>query len=156
MLVCTFHCNDKGTQNVMTALIQQDSNRENSCGPMRHVYALILAWIFLLLPMIAAHAQASPDWSGRWDTFWRDGAAVVALEADGSTVTGTYEPGAGRIEGQVEGQVLRGFWIEDDVRGGLIFAISDDGQSFTGRFDTGEWWNGRRSDAAVQRLITGD
>ena len=75
---------------------------------------------------------------------------------DGSTVTGTYEPGGGRIEGQVEGQVLRGFWIEDDVSGGLIFALSDDGQSFTGRFDTGEWWNGRRSDVAAERLITGD
>ena len=90
---------------------------------MRLVYALILAWIFLLITMIAALAQPSPDWSGRWDTFWRDGAAVVELEVDGSTVTGTYEPGGGRIEGQVEGQVLRGLWIEDGVSGGLIFAL---------------------------------
>ncbi|WP_108388021.1 mechanosensitive ion channel family protein [Yoonia sediminilitoris] len=140
----------------MTALIKQDSNRANPGGPIRLVYALILAWIFLLITMIAALAQASPDWSGRWDTFWRDGAAVIELKADGNTVTGTYEPSGGRIEGQVDGHVLRGLWIEGDVSGGLIFALSNDGQSFTGRFDTGEWWNGRRSDAAVQRLITGD
>ncbi|AXI49372.1 hypothetical protein C1J03_25055 (plasmid) [Sulfitobacter sp. SK012] len=49
-----------------------------------------------------AFAQPAPDWSGRWETFWRDGAAVVALQQDGNAVTGTYEPGGGLIEGQVE------------------------------------------------------
>ena len=117
---------------------------------------LLLACIFVPITATMALAQSSPDWSGRWDTFWRDGAAVVQLQQKGSSVTGTYEPGGGRIEGQVDGQVLRGRWFEDQVSGQLIFAISDEGESFTGRFDTGEWWNGRRSDVAGERLIAGD
>ncbi|MDQ2092442.1 mechanosensitive ion channel family protein [Marimonas arenosa] len=117
---------------------------------------LLLACLFAAMTVSAVLAQSSPDWSGRWDTFWRDGAAVVQLQQEGRSVLGTYEPGGGRIEGQIEGQVLRGRWFEDEVSGQLIFAISDDGESFTGRFDTGEWWNGRRSDRAGERLITGD
>lgn len=132
------------------------ANRETYTGALRCSILLILACICLPITASAVLAQPSPDWKGRWDTFWRDGAAVVELEVDGTSVTGTYEPGSGRIEGQIEGQVLRGRWFEDDVSGGLIFGISDDGQSFTGRFDTGEWWNGRRSDPAGERLVTGD
>ena len=119
-------------------------------------FYLFLACIFVTITASAVLAQSYPDWSGRWDTFWRDGAAVVELQQDGSSVTGTYEPGSGRIEGHVDGQVLRGRWFEDQVSGQLIFAISDDGESFTGRFDTGEWWNGRRSDGAEERLNAGD
>ncbi len=132
------------------------TNRETYTGVLRRSILLILACICLPITASAVLAQSSPDWTGRWDTFWRDGAAVVELEVDGASVTGTYEPGSGRIEGQIEGQVLRGRWFEDDVSGGLVFGISDDGQSFTGRFDTGEWWNGRRSDKLGERLISGD
>jgi len=106
---------------------------------------VLLTVAALLLTCGVGRAQSTPDWSGRWETFWRDGAAVIVLQQDGAQVTGTYEPGGGRIEGQLEGQVLRGRWSVDGVSGNLIFALSDDNQTFTGRFDSGEYWNGRRS-----------
>jgi len=53
---------------------------------------------------------------------------------------------------------LRERWLVDGVSGRLIFALADDGQTFSGRFDTGEYWNGRRVDpaAATARLISRD
>ncbi|PWJ13870.1 mechanosensitive ion channel family protein [Jannaschia seohaensis] len=131
-------------------------NQAEPFQSLRFSRHLLLACLLFPITVSAVLAQSSPSWSGRWDTFWRDGAAVVELQQDGRSVTGTYEPGAGRIEGQIDGQVLRGRWFEDEVSGQLIFAISDDGQSFAGRFDTGEWWNGRRSGGAAERLIAGD
>lgn len=119
---------------------------------------LVRTCIALFFTHGVSFAQSDPDWSGRWETVWRDGAAVVELQQVGSTVTGMYEPGDGQIEGQVDGRVLRGRWAVDGVSGALIFAISDDGQTFAGRFDTGEYWNGRRLDPADAggRSITRD
>ena len=42
--------------------------------------------------------------------------------------------------------MLRGRWIEGEVSGAITFALAEDGQTFTGRFDSGEYWNGTRSD----------
>lgn len=98
-------------------------------------------------------AQGTDNWSGRWDTYWRDGAARMLLQQQGETVSGTYEPGVGRIEGHIEGRYLRGSWFQDGTFGTILFALSEDGLSFTGRFVDGEYWNGKRvSDAAKSRL----
>ncbi|MEO0820998.1 MAG: mechanosensitive ion channel domain-containing protein [Pseudomonadota bacterium] len=113
--------------------------------------ALALALLDLAAPM-PARAAPPADWTGQWQTFWRDGRALMTLEQEGDTVTGTFEPGAGRIEGRVDGAVLRGTWSEGAIAGGIVFALSPDGESFTGRFDSGEYWNGRR---LVAGTITG-
>jgi len=42
----------------------------------------------------------------------------------------------------VTGRELRGRWIEGKRTGGLSFVLAPNGQSFMGRFDTGEWWTG--------------
>jgi MscS family membrane protein len=108
-----------------------------------------------LLAFFSSHlwAQGTDDWSGHWDTYWRDGAARMLLQQQGATVSGTYEPGEGRIEGRIEGRVLRGSWFQDDTSGTVLFALSEDGHSFTGRFVDGEYWNGKRvSDVAATRL----
>jgi MscS family membrane protein len=96
-----------------------------------------------------------PDWSGRWDTRWRDGAAVVEFEQLGEVVRGTYGKGIynGRVIGRVTGRILEGRWIQDDAEGRFLFSMSPEGDSFAGRFDTGEWWNGGRvSDGDSPRI----
>ncbi len=68
----------------------------------------------------------------------------MLLEQQGEDVSGSYEPGKGRIEGRIDGQVLRGSWFQDGTSGPILFALSEEGQSFTGRFVDGEYWNGKR------------
>lgn len=119
----------------------------------QHLGTFIAAVLILTALHTPSSAEDNSDWSGRWETFWRDGAAIIELQQDGGNVTGTYEPGGGQIEAQVDGSILRGRWLVDGVGGRLTFALADDGQTFTGRFDTGEFWNGRRlDDRAAQNM----
>jgi MscS family membrane protein len=99
-----------------------------------------------ILALCSSHlsAQATDGWSGSWDTYCRDGEARMLLEQQGEDVSGSYEPGKGRIEGRIDGQVLRGSWFQDGTSGPILFALSEEGQSFTGRFVDGEYWNGKR------------
>ena len=100
-------------------------------------------------------AQGTNDWSGRWDTYWRDGEARMLLQQQGGTVSGTYEPGDGRIEARTDGRVLRGSWFQDGTSGPILFALSEEGQSFTGRFVDGEYWNGKKvSETAGANLVS--
>lgn len=108
-----------------------------------------------ILAFCSSHlsAQVTDGWSGSWDTYWRDGEARMLLQQQGENVLGTYEPGNGRIEGRIDGQVLRGSWFQDGTFGPILFALSEDGQSFTGRFVDGEYWNGKRvSDTADSNI----
>jgi small-conductance mechanosensitive channel len=86
------------------------------------------------------------DWTGSWRSFWRGGQALMTLKQDGSTITGTYQPGDGKIEGTLDGVVITGKWMELGEEGDLEYAIAPDGQSFVGRFGNGEYWNGERLD----------
>jgi MscS family membrane protein len=85
------------------------------------------------------------DWTGRWHTRWRGGGAVLELTQAGQKVTGTYPLYRGRIEAESQGRLLVGDWIEPTRRGNFLFTLAPDGQSFMGRFDSGEWWTGGRS-----------
>ncbi len=114
----------------------------------RSVSAVCVAVVLgVVLGMFAGtgHANDAEPWAGEWQTFWRTGQAVMVLDQDGTTVTGTYEPGKGRIQGEIEGTILRGTWSQPGAQGGLVFAIAEDGKTFTGRFDNGEYWNGERA-----------
>jgi small-conductance mechanosensitive channel len=102
------------------------------------IAALILLSAFIALPSLAQ------NWTGEWESRWRTGGARITLSQQGDRVTGSYTPYDGVIGAQVEGRRLIGEWIEGPRRGGFEFAISPDGRSFAGRFDSGEWWNGRR------------
>jgi small-conductance mechanosensitive channel len=91
--------------------------------------------------------MANPvDWTGHWHTRWRGGGAVLELTQVGQKVTGTYPLYNGRIEAESQGRLLVGDWIEPKRRGNFLFTLAPDGQSFMGRFDSGEWWTGGRSD----------
>lgn len=102
---------------------------------------------FLLsLPVLAAapSSQAEVDWTGAWDTLWRDNGAVLYMQQDGDTVTGVYPLYDGRIEGRVRGRVLTGTYVEPPNSGPLVAILAPDGQSFMGRYDGGEWFTGGR------------
>jgi small-conductance mechanosensitive channel len=115
-----------------------------------HRFRLSAALTLLLALLLAAPAAAqSPeaDFSGEWQTFWRTGSAVLTLEQEGDGVTGIFQPDDGSIEGTVEGRVLRGTWEQPGASGRVVFALSEDGQTLTGRFGNGEYWNGFRAAA---------
>jgi MscS family membrane protein len=109
----------------------------------RHIYFRFLsALLFILLPVVAAGQEAAAEWSGVWDSRWRDGGARLFLEQDGTRVTGTYPIYNGRIEARARGRMLQGRWIEGERSGNFLFMQSRNGRSFAGRFESGEWWNG--------------
>jgi hypothetical protein len=72
--------------------------------------------------------------SGEWDTNW----GKMILEQIDNKVTGTYEWDNGKIEGTLEGYILKGFWSQDvthdcpNDKGPIEFTFSSDVKSFTG------------------------
>jgi len=102
--------------------------------------------VLVLLPVVAL---AEGPWSGVWQTYWRDGAAILSLDQDGDQVTGTYEPGGGRVQATADGARLAGTWQQRGASGNFVFALDADGSVFTGRYESGEYWNGERIDAAA-------
>ncbi len=71
-----------------------------------------LLWplMFLLLSAGASLSDDTMSMSGEWQSFWRNGQALLILNQQGDEVTGTYEPNRGKIEGRFEGRILKGRW----------------------------------------------
>lgn len=92
------------------------------------------------------HAEEpSAEWTGTWQTQWRGGGAILRLRQAGGTVTGTYPLYEGTVEGSVTGRGLNGRWKEASGRSGeFFFVLAPDGETFMGRFESGEWWTGSR------------
>ncbi|WP_270935632.1 mechanosensitive ion channel family protein [Falsiroseomonas oryzae] len=107
--------------------------------------------LVLAIALLSGAAQAE-SWTGSWDTRWRGGGAMLDLRQEGDRVTGTYPLYDGRIEAQARGRELQGRWIEGDRFGSFLFVMAEDGQTFMGRFDTGEWWTGGRVAGTAPRL----
>ncbi|MCJ2053911.1 hypothetical protein, partial [Methylobacterium sp. J-070] len=95
-----------------------------------------------------AQAVAAPDWTGSWDTRWQDGGARMELKQDGAEVHGDYPSYNGKIDGHVEGQILKGRWSRGQHGGRVEFVLAPDGRTFVGRYDSGEWWTGERVEGA--------
>lgn len=118
---------------------------------MRVFVRLLLVLLAVnVLPAMAA--SSDPSWTGTWNTRWRQGGARMALQQEGSHVHGNYLSYDGSIEGEVQGRTLKGRWIQGERSGGIEFVLSTDGQSFMGRFDTGEWWTGGRIPGSPEAL----
>ncbi len=118
---------------------------------------LLLAACLMLLAFLAPSGPTwaaepswtGPSWTGQWDTRWRDGGARMELRQQGEEVSGAYPAYGGQIAGTAQGRELHGRWTEGPRSGQITFVMAPDGQSFMGRFETGEWWTGARVQAAV-------
>jgi small-conductance mechanosensitive channel len=115
---------------------------------LRHIIPRLAFGIAVSMVAIQAHAQNLADWSGEWDSRWRGGGARLSLQQTGETVSGAYPLYSGKIEATVVGRELRGRWIEKGRSGSFVFVQSSDGQTFSGRFESGEWWTGSRTSLA--------
>jgi hypothetical protein len=61
----------------------------------------------------------------------------MKLQQTGTKVTGTYAPSNGKIEGNINGKVLRFQWSQAGGKGSGRFVMNDDNQSFSGSFSNG-------------------
>jgi hypothetical protein len=114
------------------------------------VTGLLLLGGLLIAPRVV---DAAMPWAGRWQT----NLGVMELGQDGSRVYGGYETDQGQIGGTAKGQTLTGTWVQapsfqmPEDGGAFKLTMSDDGQSFTGRWrygTSGAWekskWSGQR------------
>ncbi|MCB1095788.1 MAG: mechanosensitive ion channel [Verrucomicrobiae bacterium] len=129
-----------------------------SISPFRHLMdRLVLCFFAFGLTGIVPAAQAQDAgeaWTGTWETRWRGGGAVLHLDQNGKRVSGTYPLYSGSVEATVEGRELTGRWTEASGRtGAFLFSLSPDGNSFMGRFDSGEWWTGKRLSGSHEFVV---
>ncbi|NDY96953.1 mechanosensitive ion channel family protein [Wenzhouxiangella limi] len=109
--------------------------------------------LFILLSDSTAAENAS--WTGVWDTQWRNGGAVMELRQEGDRVEGFYPGFEGVMQGRVDGKQLSGTWTDAAGQGVFTFVMSPDRQSFMGRFGTGEWWTGMRTETDIADTLFG-
>ncbi|MGI9302990.1 MAG: hypothetical protein ACR2RB_09810, partial [Gammaproteobacteria bacterium] len=118
-----------------------------------------LAWLFCLalvpanVTLAQEATQETADWNGQWDTQWRGGGARLDLLQNGDQVIGSYQPYDGLIDARATGRLLIGRWIEKQNSGDFVFTMAPDGQTFMGRFASGEWWNGGRVSGAKDTSV---
>lgn len=90
---------------------------------------------------------------GTFQGVWTSTFGEMRLRQVGGRVTGTYTFQDGTIEGRVTGNVLRFWWLEraSGGRGAGSLTLAEDGESFAGRWNSGDdpdaggsEWTGRR------------
>lgn len=114
--------------------------------PFARWFALLsLAVLMAGLVRVPDARAALADWTGTWDTRWLGGGARLYLRQEDDKVVGRYSAYSGRLEGEVDGNRLSGTWSEPKGSGTFEFILSDDGQSFVGRFGKNQWWSGSRN-----------
>jgi|GEM_PF-3130243 len=125
----------------------EGTRRLNIVMAAAFIFSLIGLTFFLLLPAMNDYfaAQNAGDFSGKWYTSYGD----MVLEQDGVKVTGTYGID-GTLEGKVSGDRLEFEWKESWEMGEGYFVLSEDGESFIGRWKydySQDWytdWDGSR------------
>ena len=110
--------------------------------------------LIIILTFVAAMGSAVAvadephSWAGQWQVMWRGGTVLIRLKQNGDEVTGVVEPQGGLLSARVVEGVLKGEWTRDDVLLEMEYVMAEDGQTFTGRFGTTEYFNGRRISAS--------
>jgi outer membrane protein OmpA-like peptidoglycan-associated protein len=95
----------------------------------------------------------SPDVSGTYSTSYGD----MHMKQEGTSLVGCYEHAEGRLEGGMEGRVMRIYWRESNPsEGPAVMAFSADGKTmagiwwFKGQEDgNGGIWMGEKKSATV-------
>lgn len=124
--------------------------------PVHIKLKLLIASITCVLLLHGASQAEKDPWTGVWETFWRNGGAVIEFQQEGDRIVGIYPGFEGSIEGRVEKSKVYGKWEDAAGEGTFTFSMSPDGQSFMGRFGTGEWWTGTRSEDGLTRALSGE
>lgn len=98
----------------------------------------------LLAPYLSSNGEEDsysiPNWEGKWRTTWDDGISYITLtiEQNEDNVIGSYEEYKnGKIEGfsyNDGGKFLSGNWYQDDGEGWFLFRMSEDEQTFEGKW----------------------
>ena len=95
---------------------------------MQRILSLgILAIALSAAPTHAGHdgdRQPSVDISGSYTSNW----GAVTLRQNGTRVTGSYVYQDGRIEGVIEGNLIRYTWREHDSTGHGVFVAAGNGE----------------------------
>ena len=89
-------------------------------------------------------AVADGPWAGKWKVTWPGHAFIVSFDQKGNTIVGSYDNGYGRVEGEADGQQIKGSIVNDDVLTTFSATIGSDHQSFSGHTDSGSWLSGAR------------
>lgn len=97
-----------------------------------------LLFLFLL-PALGATARAEGAWQGEWQLNTTSGGDVLILEQQGRQVTGSFHSGFGRVEAETEGRKIEGVLLFHGLREGFSAVLGEDGQSFSGTNEAGEW-----------------
>ncbi len=91
------------------------------------------------------------EFAGVWVTVSNNYKFTLTLQQTGDTVTGTYTPNNGKIEGTVSGKILRFKWTSDGGKGSGRFVLDKGGMAFSGSYSNGDdpdkvdgTWNGTR------------
>lgn len=101
-------------------------------------FLAILVWAVLA----ASPAMAGGPWTGAWEITWGNGGALISLQQDGDTVTGSF--GSGQIRGTVHDNRFEGAIVFNNDTEAVTATLSADEASFAGTTESGEWLSGQR------------
>jgi MscS family membrane protein len=110
---------------------------------------LIVTMVILSAGAVSSLGSVAPSFTGKWNTSY----GTMTLRVDQDVVTGQYDNGGtiGDINGNVQGNVLKGTWTDKSGNGYVKFTLSSDGHSFKGNWgrskgdgNAGGEWNGWR------------
>lgn len=108
---------------------------------------LFLGVVYAFVVTLSVAESSEMDVSGKWET----SQGTMVLKQKGKSIEGTYEHDQGYIKLTISGKILKGRWSErptyeaPDDAGEVEFTLSDDGESFSGRWRygaTGTWQDG--------------
>lgn len=118
-------------------------------------FAFLFALLCLQGPFADA-AYADGEWQGEWQLTNTAGGDFLILEQDGQKVTGSLRSGFGRVEATVTDDRIDGVLVFNELREAFSAVLSDDGRSFSGTNDAGEWLKAEKfgeSDTATKEKI---
>lgn len=101
-------------------------------------FAFVFAFLCFLGPFAGA-AHADGEWQGEWQLTNTAGGDFLILEQDGQKVTGSFLSGFGRVEATVTDERIKGVLYFNELREAFSAVLSEDGRSFSGTNDAGEW-----------------
>ncbi|MBB6051912.1 hypothetical protein [Armatimonas rosea] len=99
-----------------------------------------------LQPVYLLTRRGTRTFAGKWSATFGE----LTLEIHGNRVTGTYPSSEGVLVGTLSGDRLTFTWTEHDSSSGRgWFVLSDDGESFSGKWGSGDEepnrdWTGKR------------